>query len=133
MLMQTHLHTRLFQLSRTAGTSRYLTLTAIHCNTLQHTATHCNTLQHTATQASRYMTPLPWSHCRCTHSTCMRSCVCLHVSLHLRMYMHVCTYIHTQVTSLTSAEKDTKISSYLNVYTFKFVICVRVYVNICIY
>ena len=28
------------------------TLTATHCNTLQHTATHCNTLQHTATHAT---------------------------------------------------------------------------------
>jgi len=29
-----------------------VTLTATHCNTLQHTATHCNTLQHTATQCN---------------------------------------------------------------------------------
>jgi len=27
-------------------------MTATHCNTLQHTATHCNTLQHTATHCS---------------------------------------------------------------------------------
>jgi len=79
------------------------------------------TLQHTATHPSRYMTTPPWSHCRCTHSTCMRSCVCMHVSLYVRMYIHVCTHIHTQVTSLTSAGKDTKISSYLNVCTYMYI------------
>jgi len=47
-----------------------VSITATHCNTLQHTATHCNTLQHTATHckhcntlqhtASHCITPYPY-------------------------------------------------------------------------
>jgi len=40
-----------------------VSLSATHCNTLQHTATHCNTLQHTATHCNTLQhtaTPVWW-------------------------------------------------------------------------
>jgi len=47
-----HTATHCNALQRTATHCNTLQRTATHCNTLQHTATHCNTLQHTATHCN---------------------------------------------------------------------------------
>jgi len=81
-----------------------ISITATHCNTLQHTATHCNTLQHTATHCN---TPYPYK------------CIFLYI-----MYIFVYSYSNTSISIyVLFLYKSLCISLHIP-------ICLKVYIHI---
>jgi len=69
------------------------TVTATHCNTLQHTATHCNTLQHTAKQLDtlRYTA----THCNTLQHAATRCNTLQHAATRCNTLQHAVTRCNT--------------------------------------
>jgi len=99
--------------------TRFVTLTATHCNTLQHTATHCNILQHTHLPVRRIRSceSNTISHSNCdtlrhtathcntlqhTHLTVRGSCLCeANTFSHADWNEHTATHCNTlQLTAM---------------------------------